>query len=90
MPWHLDLFSFLQGSPCFRRDAVCSVIVAFVFLVGAYAVDDAVPADPQVFATGLVRRSLSAFALPPSSRVAGLCPARSAPLGVLKPKPPWG
>jgi hypothetical protein len=53
-------------------------------------VDDAVPAGSCVFASGLVRGSLHALALPPASRVAGRCllsfrPARGAeaeaPLG---------
>jgi hypothetical protein len=85
MPWLLDPFSFLQGCSRSRRDAVCSVVAAFVLLVGASVADDAVPAGSCVFASGLVRRSLSALALPSVSRVAGRCPARGAeaeaPLG---------
>jgi hypothetical protein len=74
MPWLLNPFSFLQGCSHSRRDAVCSVIAAFVLLVGASVADDIVPAGSRVFASGLVRRSLSALALPPVSLVAGRCP----------------
>jgi hypothetical protein len=74
MPWLLDRFSFLQGCPRSQRDAVCFVMDAFVLLVGASVADDAVPAGSCVLASGLVRRSLSALALPPASRVAGRCP----------------
>jgi hypothetical protein len=44
MPWLLDPFSFLQGCSRSRRDAVCSVVGAFVLLVGACVADDAVSA----------------------------------------------
>jgi hypothetical protein len=39
VPWLLDPFFFLQRFPRSRRDAVCSVIAAFVFLVGASVAD---------------------------------------------------
>jgi hypothetical protein len=87
MPWLLDPFSCLQGCSRSRRDAVCSVIAAFVLMVDASVADDAVPAGLCVFASGLVRRSLSALALPPASHVPGRC---SAPVGVLRPKPVLG
>jgi hypothetical protein len=74
MPWLLDVFSVLQGCPRSRRDAVCSVMDAFVFLFGASVADDGVPTGFRVFISGLVRRSLSALALPPASRVVGRCP----------------
>jgi hypothetical protein len=74
MPWLLDPFSFLQGCSGSRRDAVCSVIAAFVLLVGACVADDAVPAGWCVLASGLLRRSVSALALPPAPRVAVRCP----------------
>jgi hypothetical protein len=74
MPWLLDPFSFLQGCLRSRLDAVCSVFVAFVFLVEASVTDDVLPAGLRVFASGLVRRSPSAFALLPASRVAGRWP----------------
>jgi hypothetical protein len=44
MPWLLDPFSFLQGCSRSQRDAVCSVIAAFVLLVGTCVADDAVSA----------------------------------------------
>jgi hypothetical protein len=74
IPWLLDPFSFLQG--CFRsqRDAVCSAIASSVPLVGASVAADAVPEGSCVFASVLVRRSLSTLALPPVSRVAERCP----------------
>jgi hypothetical protein len=89
MPWLLDPFSFLQGCFRSRRDAVCSVIVAFVLLVGAPVADDAVPAGSCVFASGLVRRSLSAPRCRLRLVLLGVAPFRSAPLGVLRPKPRW-
>jgi hypothetical protein len=76
----LDPSSFLQGCPCSRRDAVCSVLAAFVLLVGASVA--AVPVGSCVFASGLVRCSLFALALPPASRVSGHCP--------LPFRPTWG
>jgi hypothetical protein len=82
MPWLLDPFSFLQGCSRSRRDAVCSVIAAFVLLVGASVAGDVAPVGSRVFASGLLRRSLSALALPPVSRVAGRCP--------LPFRPAWG
>jgi hypothetical protein len=90
LPWLLDPFSFLQGCSRSRRDAVCSVIATFVLLVGASVADDVVPAGSCVFASGLVRRALSALALPPVSCVAGRCPPSFGPPGVLRPKPRWG
>jgi hypothetical protein len=83
MPWLLDPFSFLQGYPRYWRDAACSGIAAYVFLLGASVADDAVPAGLRVFASGLVCDSLSALALPPASSVAVRCqllfrPARGA------------
>jgi hypothetical protein len=69
---------------------VCFVIAAFVYLVGASVAVDTVPASWRVAAFELMRRSLSALALPPASSVAGRCslpcrPARGAeaqaPLG---------
>jgi hypothetical protein len=90
MPCLLDPFTFLQGCSCSRRDAVCSIFAAFVLLVGAGVTDDAVPTGSCVFASGLVRRSLSALALPPVSRVAGRCPLPFRPARVLRPKPRWG
>jgi hypothetical protein len=52
MPWLLHCFSFLQGCSRSRRDAVCSVLAAFVLLVGASVVDDPLPAGACVFAWG--------------------------------------
>jgi hypothetical protein len=71
----LDPFPLLQGCPRYRRAAVCSVIVPFVFLVGACVVGDInrVPAGARVLAPGLVHRFLSALALLPASGVAGRC-----------------
>jgi hypothetical protein len=51
----LDPLSFLQSCFRSRRDAVCSVIAAFVLLVGASVADDVVPASSCVFASGFVR-----------------------------------
>jgi hypothetical protein len=79
MPWLLDPFSFLQGCSRSWRDAVCSVIAAFLLLVGASVADDGVPAGSCVFASGLVRRSLSDLALPPAPRVAGRFPLPHRP-----------
>jgi hypothetical protein len=90
MPWLLDPLFFLQGCFRSRRDAVSSVITSFVLLVGASVADNVVPAGSCVFASRLVRRSLSALALPLVSRVDWRCllpfrPARGseaeAPLG---------
>jgi hypothetical protein len=75
MPWLLDPCFFLQGCSHSRRDAVCSVIAAYVLLVGASVADDVAPAGACVFASGLVHRSLSAFALPPVSCAAGVPPS---------------
>jgi hypothetical protein len=66
VPCLLDDFSFLQGCPRSCCDAVCIVLAAFVLLVGASVVDAAVPVASPVFASGLVRRSVSALALPPA------------------------
>jgi hypothetical protein len=90
MPWILDPLSFLQGCSRSRRDAVCSVIAAFVLLVGASVADDAVPAGSCMFASGLVPRSLSAPALPPVSRVAGRCPLPFRPARGAEAEAPLG
>jgi hypothetical protein len=87
VPWLLDPFLFLQGWPRSLCAAVCSILAAYVLLVGVCVADNAVPAGARVFAAGLVHRSLCSLALPPASRVAGRCPPRSASLGVLRPKP---
>jgi hypothetical protein len=75
-----------------RRDAVCSVIAAFVLLVGASVADDAVPAGLCVCVRFGARASLSVC-----SRAAtcvsccwALPPSVPPPLGVLRPKPRWG
>jgi hypothetical protein len=81
IPWLLDPFSFLQGCSRSRRDAVCSVLAAFVSLVGASVADDAMAVGSCVFTSGLVRRSLCALALPPASRVAAHCPLPILPAG---------
>jgi hypothetical protein len=90
MPRLLDPFSFLQGCSRSRCDAVCSVIAAFVLLVGASVVHDAVPAGSYTFAAGLVHRCLSALAPPPVSRVAGRCPLLFRPARGAKAEAPWG
>jgi hypothetical protein len=90
MPWLLDPFSFLQGCSRSGRDAVCSAIAAFVLLIGASVADDAVPAGSCVFASGLVRRSLSALALQPVSRVAGRCPVSFRPARGAEAEAPLG
>jgi hypothetical protein len=90
MPWFLDPFSFLQGCSRFQRDAVCSVIGAFVLLVGASVADDSLAAGSCVFALGLVPRSLSALALPPASRVAGRCPLPFRPARGAEAEAPLG
>jgi hypothetical protein len=73
LSWLLDPFSFLQGcSRTRRRVMLCAPLLPpLFFLIGASVADDGVPAGSRVFASELVRRSLSALALP---RVAGRCP----------------
>jgi hypothetical protein len=83
--WLLDPFSFLQGCSRSRREAVCSFL-----LVGASVADDAVPAGSRVFASELWCRSLSAFALPPVSRVAGRCPLPFRPARGAEAETPLG
>jgi hypothetical protein len=90
MPWLLDPFFFLQGCSLSRRDAVCSAFAAFAFLVGASVADDAVPVGSCVLASGLVRRSLSALALPPVFRVAGRCPLPFRPARGAEAEAPLG
>jgi hypothetical protein len=90
MPWLLDPFSFFQGCSLSRRDAVCAVIAAFVLLVGASVADDVVPVGSCVFTSGLLRRSLSALALPPVSRVAGCCPLPFCPAWGAEAEAPLG
>jgi hypothetical protein len=89
MPWLWDSFSFLRGRPRSWRDAVCSVLAAFILLVRASVAMDAVPANSWLFDSGLVRRSLSPLVLPPASGVAGRCslsfrPARAAEAEALR------
>jgi hypothetical protein len=50
------------------------MIAAFLPFAGASVADETVPAGSLVLASGLVHRSLPAFALPPVSRDAGRCP----------------
>jgi hypothetical protein len=69
-----DPFSFMQGCSHLRRDAECSDIAAFDFLYLAPVADGRVPAGLRVFASGLVRHSLSALALTPAPRVAAHYP----------------
>jgi hypothetical protein len=90
LPWLLDPFSFLQGCSRSRRDALCSVIAAFILLVGASVADDVLPAGSSVFDYGPVRRSLSALALPPTSRVAGCCPLPFRPARGAEAEAPLG
>jgi hypothetical protein len=71
-------------------DAVCSVIAAFVLLVGVSVADDAVPAGSCVFASGLLRRSMSALALPSVSRVAWRCPLPLRPARGAEAEAPLG
>jgi hypothetical protein len=77
--WLLDPFSFLQGCPCSQHDAVCSVLAAFVLLVGTSVADAAVPVGALVFTSELARRSLSALALLHASCVAELFPLPFCP-----------
>jgi hypothetical protein len=90
MPWLLDSFSFLQGCSRSWRDAVCSVLAAFVPLVGATVADGAVPAGSGVLLGGLC----GVLCLLPRGRLClvSLCvaPYRYALLVVLRPKPRWG
>jgi hypothetical protein len=58
-----------------------------LYIATCFVADDAVPVGQREFASGLLHRSLRPLALPPASRVAGCCAPRSAPLGVLRPKP---
>jgi hypothetical protein len=88
-PWLLGAFFILQGCPHSRSAAACNVIAAFVFLVGVSVAGNAVPAGSRVFASGFVRRSLSALALPSASRVDGRCPLPFRPARVLRLKPRW-
>jgi hypothetical protein len=90
IPWLLDPFSFLQDCSRSRRDAVFSVVAAIAFLLGASVANDAVRADPRVFASELVRRSLSALALPPAPRVAGRCPLPFCPARGAEAEAPLG
>jgi hypothetical protein len=90
MPWFLDPFSFLQGCSASQRDAICSIIAAFVVLVGASVPDVAVPAGLCVFAQGLLRRSLYALALPPESRVAARRPLPFRPARGVEAEAPLG
>jgi hypothetical protein len=91
MPWLLDPFSFLQGCSRCRRDAMCSVLAAFVSLVGASVADDAVPVGSCVFASGLVRRSLHALALSPASlRLLSVAPPPFRPARGAEPEAPLG
>jgi hypothetical protein len=90
MPRLLDPFSFLQDCSRSRRDAVCSVVAALVLLVGASVADDVVPAGSCVFASRLVRRSLSALVLPPASRVARCCPRPFRPARGAEAEAPLG
>jgi hypothetical protein len=87
MPWLLDPFAFLQGCSRSQRDAVCSGIAAFVFLVGAFVADDEVHAgallDWCVALCLLLRCRLRPVFL-------GVAPSGSAPLGMLRPRPRWG
>jgi hypothetical protein len=69
---------------------VCSVIAAFALLVGASVAHDVVSAGSRVFASELLRRSLSALALPPVSRVAGRCPLPFLPTRDAEPEAPLG
>jgi hypothetical protein len=69
---------------------VCAVIAVFVLLVVASVTDDVVPAGSCVLASGLVRRSLSALALPPVSRVAGRCPLSFRPARGAEAEAPLG
>jgi hypothetical protein len=64
-----------------------------VLLAGASVEDAAVPVGSlcsPVFASGLVRRSLSALALPPASGVAGRCPLPFRPAWGAEAEAPWG
>jgi hypothetical protein len=96
MPWLLDPFFFLQDCSLPRRDAVSTVIAAFVVLVGPSVPDDALPAGSCVLASGLACHSflrdtlLPALALPPFLLLLGVTSLRSIPLGVLRPKPRRG
>jgi hypothetical protein len=59
-------------------------------LAGASVADDVVPAGSWVFASGLVRRSLSALALAPVSRVAGRFPLPFRPARGAEAEAPLG
>jgi hypothetical protein len=59
-------------------------------LVDASVADDAVPAGSCVFASGLVRRSLSALALPSVSRVARRFPLPFRPARGAEAEAPLG
>jgi hypothetical protein len=87
MPSLLEPFSFLQGCSRSRRDAVCSVIAAFVFLVGASVADDPVSAVRVCALLGLCVALclLSRCRLRPV--LLDIAPSCSAPLGVLSQKP---
>jgi hypothetical protein len=81
---------FLQVSPCSRRDAVCSVLAAFVLLVGASVADAAVALGSCMVSSGPVRRSLSAIVLPPAPRLAGSCPLSFRPARGAEAEVPLG
>jgi hypothetical protein len=69
------------GCPRSRHNALSSFFAAILLLVGASNsdADDKVPAGSCMFASKLVRRSLSALALLPAFRAAGPCPLPRSP-----------
>jgi hypothetical protein len=90
MPWLLDPFSVLQGCSRSQRDAVCSVIAAFVLLVGASVSTTLCLKARACLLPGscvslcLLSRCCLCLVL------LGVALFQSAPLGVLRPKPRWG
>jgi hypothetical protein len=73
-----------------RRNAVCLGLAAVASLVGASVADDVVPVGSFVFASGQVRRSLCALALPSASGVAMRCPFPFRPAGGAEAEAPLG
>jgi hypothetical protein len=79
-----------------RLEAVIIRLIPFCalldrqFHLGILLAHNSVPAGSCVFATGLLRRSLSALALPPESRVAGRWPLPFRPARGAEAKAPLG
>jgi hypothetical protein len=90
MPWLRDTLPFLLDHPGSVLAAVCSVLAAYVFVVGASSADDAVPAASCVYASWQHAVCFSSCCLPRPVLLGIGLHFRSSGVSEVEAPPKWG